>query len=64
MGTSGQVYPAAGFVGMAARSGARTIEVNLDSTATSDSFAEHRTGRATDAVPALVDELLRTVQKL
>jgi NAD-dependent deacetylase len=57
IGTSGQVYPAAGFVDMAARHGARTIEVNLAGTATSKAFHERRTGPATETVPALVDEL-------
>jgi NAD-dependent deacetylase len=58
IGTSGQVYPAAGFVDTAARHGARTIEVNLAGTATSKAFHERRTGPATETVPALVDELL------
>lgn len=58
IGTSGQVYPAAGFVDMAARHGARTIEVNLAGTATSQAFHERRTGPATETVSTLVDELL------
>lgn len=58
IGTSGNVYPAAGFVMIARGAGARTIEVNLDATITSDSFHEHRTGLATEQVPRLVDELL------
>jgi len=62
IGTSGQVYPAAGFVDMAARHGARTIEVNLAGTATSQTFHERRTGPATTTVPVLVDELLKAHQ--
>jgi NAD-dependent deacetylase len=58
IGTSGHVYPAAGFVQMARGAGARTIEVNLDETAASDSFGEHRIGPATAQVPPLVAELL------
>jgi NAD-dependent deacetylase len=56
IGTSGVVYPAAGFVQAARR--ARTIEINLDVSAVGSAFAEHRRGRAGELVPALVDELL------
>lgn len=58
IGTSGQVYPAAGFVQVAARAGADTVEINLDSSATSRDFAEHIIGPATETVPAWVDSLL------
>lgn len=58
IGTSGLVYPAAGFVRLAHEAGARTIEVNLDGTATSDAFKELRVGRATEEVPRLVREML------
>lgn len=58
IGTSGNVYPAAGFVHLAHMAGARTIEVNVDGTSASSSFKEHRTGRATEQVPGLVEELL------
>jgi NAD-dependent deacetylase len=58
VGTSGHVYPAAGFVEAARAAGARTIEVNLDATLASYSFHEHRTGPATVQVPRLIDELL------
>ncbi|MFA7439438.1 MAG: NAD-dependent deacylase [Sphingomonadaceae bacterium] len=56
IGTSGQVYPAAGFVDLATQAGAHTIEVNVQQT--SSRFAEHRTGPAGEIVPALVAELL------
>jgi NAD-dependent deacetylase len=56
IGTSGQVYPAAGFVGVAAAAGARTIEFNL--AATAPLFTEHREGPATVTVPEWVDSLL------
>ena len=62
IGTSGHVYPAAGFVETAARFGARTIEVNLADTAASSAFDERRTGPATEAVPPLVEELLAAVR--
>ncbi len=58
VGTSGHVYPAAGFVRTAALRGARTIEVNLADTAASEAFDERRTGTATAVLPALVEELL------
>ena len=57
IGTSGLVYPAAGFVEAVPRK-ARTIELNLESTASSDAFLEHRVGPATRVVPELVAELL------
>jgi NAD-dependent deacetylase len=58
IGTSGQVYPAAGFVAMAAAAGARTIEINLEESAGSGNFNESRRGQAGELVPRLVDELL------
>ncbi|MDD3370388.1 MAG: NAD-dependent deacylase [Alphaproteobacteria bacterium] len=58
VGTSGFVYPAAGFVDLAMASGAHTIEVNLAETQRSPSFAEKRTGPAGKTLPALVDELI------
>jgi NAD-dependent deacetylase len=58
IGTSGNVYPAAGFVAEARRSGAHTIEFNLEPSAVGSQFAEHRTGPASKTVTAWVDELL------
>jgi NAD-dependent deacetylase len=59
VGTSGQVYPAAGFVEIARQSGAaRAIEINLEPSAVSAGFTEHRRGRAAEVVPELVAELL------
>ena len=60
VGTSGFVYPAAGFVDMARGAGAYTIEVNLDETERSPYFHEKRTGKAGDVLPTLVDELIAT----
>lgn len=60
IGTSGQVYPAAGFVEAVQASGtAHTIELNLEPSAVGARFAEQRRGSAVALVPALVDELLR-----
>lgn len=58
IGTSGAVYPAAGFVQEAARAGARTLELNLEKSLGSRFFDETRLGKASDLVPALVEELL------
>jgi NAD-dependent deacetylase len=58
IGTSGAVYPAAGFVRTAAYHGARTLEMNLDPSAGSIYFDESRMGAASNLVPAWVDELL------
>ncbi|WP_298395250.1 NAD-dependent deacylase [Sphingobium sp.] len=58
IGTSGAVYPAAGFVQTARYAGARTLELNLDPSAGSVYFEESRLGPASLLVPALVEELL------
>ena len=59
IGTSGAVYPAAGFVQTAREAGARTIELNLEPSAGSALFDESRMGPATRLVPDLVRELLQ-----
>ena len=58
IGTSGAVYPAAGFVQTARHYGADTLELNLEPSAGSYFFAETRLGPATELVPAWVDEVL------
>ena len=58
IGTSGAVYPAAGFVQTARHVGAHTIELNLDPSAGSFHFHDCRPGPASRTVPALVAELL------
>jgi NAD-dependent deacetylase len=59
IGTSGQVYPAAGFVEAVRASGrAHTIELNLEPSAFSSRFHEHRQGPAAELVPRFVAELL------
>jgi NAD-dependent deacetylase len=58
IGTSGAVYPAAGFVQLAAHYGARTLELNLERSAGSDWFEETRLGPAGVLVPAWVEEML------
>lgn len=58
VGTSGVVYPAAGFVREALHAGAATIEVNREVSEVTGLFAEQRQGDASVTVPALVTELL------
>lgn len=58
IGTSGAVYPAAGFVQTARQVGARTLELNLDPSAGSSYFHETRLGPASLLTPELVLALL------
>jgi NAD-dependent deacetylase len=58
VGTSGAVYPAAGFVQMARYHGAATLELNLEPSAGSAWFDDTRLGPAGELVPAWVDEVL------
>lgn len=58
IGTSGAVYPAAGFVDAARHAGARTLELNLDPSAGTALFDEARHGPAGTLVPMWVDEVL------
>ncbi len=58
IGTSGQVYPAAGFVQEATAAGAQTIELNLEPSATVSRFAQTRFGPATQTVPDWVRAVL------
>lgn len=58
IGTSGAVYPAAGFVQTALYCGARTLEMNLEPSLGSFLFNESRVGRAGDLVPRWVEDVL------
>ncbi len=66
IGTSGNVYPAAGFVAQAGANGdsngngghAHTVELNLEPSEGASLFSEARYGPATELVPAYVDEIL------
>lgn len=58
IGTSGAVYPAAGFVQTARYCGAQTLEMNLDPSLASYTFHESRIGKASALVPAWVEEML------
>ncbi len=61
IGTSGNVYPAAGFVQFATAMGAHTVELNLEASLTHSLFREVRQGPATVVVPEWVDDILADV---
>jgi NAD-dependent protein deacetylase/lipoamidase len=63
IGTSGAVYPAAGFVAEARAYGVPTCELNLEAADNADCFDEARYGPASEIVPAWVEEFLRTWSK-
>ena len=58
IGTSGNVYPAAGFVAEARTAGAHTVELNLEPSAGESLFVERVYGPATRVVVDFVDRLL------
>lgn len=59
IGTSGNVYPAAGFVShVRMYTRARTVELNLEPSTGASLFAETIYGPATETVPAFVERLL------
>jgi len=58
IGTSGTVYPAAGFVMEARNAGAHTVELNLEPSEGATLFAKAIHGKATQIVPVFVDGLL------
>jgi NAD-dependent deacetylase len=58
IGTSGNVYPAAGFVAEARYAGAHTVELNLEPSLGRTQFAEQIYGPATKVVPEFVERLL------
>jgi len=58
IGTSGAVYPAAGFVAEAKARGIGTLELNLEPSEGAEMFDAARHGPASEIVPAWVDEVL------
>ncbi len=58
IGTSGNVYPAAGFVAAAREAGIYTVELNLEPSEGAAIFHECHHGPATQVVPAYVEKLL------
>ncbi|HEX2725127.1 MAG TPA: Sir2 family NAD-dependent protein deacetylase, partial [Beijerinckiaceae bacterium] len=61
IGTSGSVYPAAGFVDHARAAGVGTCEINLEPSDNARRFDNGHYGPATEAVPQWVDEVLESV---
>lgn len=59
IGTSGHVYPAAGFVHEAKLHGAHTVELNLEPSQVNSEFAEKHYGPAGLVVPEYVEKLLK-----
>lgn len=57
IGTSGQVYPAAGFYQVAKRAGAHTVELNLAASANTSQFDEQHTGKASVLVAQYFNQL-------
>lgn len=60
IGTSSQVYPAAGLADTARHAGATIVEINPEATALSNAADHVLRGRAGQLMPALVDALNRT----
>ncbi|MEO0344205.1 MAG: NAD-dependent deacylase [Pseudomonadota bacterium] len=58
IGTSGAVYPAAGFLTEALMRGAKTLEFNLEASARSSEFHESTLGKAEELLPTFVDHLI------
>ncbi|MAM62800.1 NAD-dependent deacylase [Maritimibacter sp. UBA3975] len=58
IGTSGSVYPAAGFVGEARANRVETLELNLEPSDVGGQFDAGRYGPASEIVPLWVDEVL------
>ncbi len=63
IGTSGNVYPAAGFVMNARQMGAKTLEINLEPSKNAYEFSHGIYDKASLAVPKFVDMLLNGIQE-
>jgi NAD-dependent deacetylase len=59
IGTSGNVYPASGFVAEARRAGAHTVELNLEPSEGASLFDEAHHGPASEVVPMYVERILK-----
>ena len=59
IGTSGNVYPAAGFVQAATQAGAHSIEINLERSNVATDFDDAIYGRAGEVLPDWVDGFLK-----
>ena len=58
IGTSGHVYPAAGFVEMANQCGAHSVEINLEPSKVKDAFDQHIYGKAGETLPEYLNAIL------
>ncbi len=58
IGTSGNVYPAAGFVQLAKHAGAKTVEINLEPSTSHTAFDEKHYGQAGLLLPNYIEQLL------
>ena len=61
IGTSGNVYPAAGFANFAQQNGAYTLELNLEQSNGNSNFDESHFGVASKLVPEFVDTLFKLI---
>jgi len=61
IGTSGSVYPAAGFVRMARDLGMTTMEINLEPSDNADAFTATAYGPASETVPAWVEAMMSAI---
>lgn len=59
IGTSGHVYPAAGFAALARRAGAECVEINMEPSQVAGDFDDRRYGPASVTVPQWVDDLIK-----
>lgn len=64
IGTSGHVYPAAGFVHEAKLQGVHTVELNLEPSQVGNQFAEKHYGLASEVVPAWVEKFQKGLYRL
>ena len=62
IGTSGHVYPAAGFVQEARAQGAHTVELNLEPSQVESEFEEKHYGLASQIVPDWVQHFLQQIK--
>ena len=61
IGTSGSVYPAAGFVAEARALGLQTCEISLEPSDNAFLFDERRYGKASEAVAAWAQEIIKAL---
>lgn len=62
IGTSGNVYPAAGFVQIANEHHVKTIELNLEPSIGQNQFEQTIYGPATEIVPQFVEQYLKQIR--